>query len=307
MKNAIKQLGIIALVAIIGFSMTACGGGDDGGGGGGGTGGGGTGGGGSGNETIAVIGVSLDKTFISIPVESTETLTATIEPENATNKAVTWSSSNESIATVSNGTVTAVAEGRATITVTTADSSRTATCAITVTYKFEYDIGDTGPGGGKIFYRSAEGFTVQMENTAENYTAHYLEAAPADMSDKLAWASQEFSKTRIYAYNEAIGYGRKNTAMILATDANAPAAKSCKEYSNNGKTDWFLPSREELKELYKKRTYFDNLKTEDNSYYYYSTEYAGTNDRAESIDFGDGLTNTDYKTYKFFVRAIRAF
>ena len=62
----------------------------------------------------------------------TEKLTATVEPDNATNKNVTWTTSNAAIATVNNGEVTAKAAGTATITVTTADGNKTATCAVTV-------------------------------------------------------------------------------------------------------------------------------------------------------------------------------
>ena len=80
-------------------------------------------------------GVSLDKTSASIVVEKTLQLSATVSPSNTSNPAVTWSSSNTSIATVSNtGLVTAKALGTATITVTTADgSNKSATCQVTVT------------------------------------------------------------------------------------------------------------------------------------------------------------------------------
>jgi len=77
--------------------------------------------------------VSLNKTATSIAVGSTETLTATIQPSNATNKTVNWSSSNTAIATVSDGLVRGVAAGTANITVTTQDGNKTATCAVTVT------------------------------------------------------------------------------------------------------------------------------------------------------------------------------
>jgi hypothetical protein len=82
---------------------------------------------------VAVTGVTLNITALSLDVGGLETLIATVAPANATNKNVTWSSSAPSIATVSNGTVTAVAGGSATITVTTADGSKIAICVVTVT------------------------------------------------------------------------------------------------------------------------------------------------------------------------------
>lgn len=92
----------------------------------------------SGNFTLtigvqAVTGVTLNKNTTTIKVGGTETLTATVEPANATNKAVTWSSSDASIATVKDGVVTAVTPGTAKITVTTVDGNKTATCEVTVT------------------------------------------------------------------------------------------------------------------------------------------------------------------------------
>ncbi len=84
-------------------------------------------------DPVAVTGVSLNKTSTSLTVGSSETLTATVAPANATNQAVTWSSKNTAVATVNqNGLVTAVAAGTATITVTTADGNKTATCTVTV-------------------------------------------------------------------------------------------------------------------------------------------------------------------------------
>lgn len=87
-------------------------------------------------QKISVKGVSLNKTATTIEVGKTEKLTATVQPTNATNQKVTWSSSNTDIATVgTDGTVTANAVGTADITVTTADGSKTATCAVTVNPK----------------------------------------------------------------------------------------------------------------------------------------------------------------------------
>ena len=81
---------------------------------------------------VAVEGVSLNKTSTTIATGGTETLTLIFTPANATNKAVTWSSSNEGVATVENGVVRAVKSGTATITVTTTDGNHQATCTVTV-------------------------------------------------------------------------------------------------------------------------------------------------------------------------------
>ena len=83
---------------------------------------------------VSVTGVTLNKTALSLVAGTKGFLTATVAPANATNKTVSYTSSDSSVATVSTtGTVTAVAAGSATITVTTADGSKTATCAVTVT------------------------------------------------------------------------------------------------------------------------------------------------------------------------------
>ena len=82
-------------------------------------------------NTVAVESVTLDKSSLELTEGETATLTASVKPDNATNKTVTWSSSNQSVATVDqNGTVTAVAEGSATITAKAGDKS--ATCTVTV-------------------------------------------------------------------------------------------------------------------------------------------------------------------------------
>lgn len=82
---------------------------------------------------VPVTGVTLDKETMNLTAGSTGTLTATITPENATNKNLTWTSDKEEVATVSDGVVSAVAAGTAHITVTTADGGKTATCVVTVT------------------------------------------------------------------------------------------------------------------------------------------------------------------------------
>lgn len=92
-----------------------------------------------GDNDIHVTGVSLNKTSTTIQVGFATTLTATITPSNATNKSVTWTSSNTSVATVSStGKVSGKSAGTATITCKTNDGGYTAICIVTV----------TGSGGG---------------------------------------------------------------------------------------------------------------------------------------------------------------
>ena len=99
-------------------------------------------------EVVAVTGVTLDKTSVELTEGDETTLTATVNPDNATNKTVTWKSSDSSVATVVDGKVTAVKEGTATITVTTEDGGKTATCQVKVVEKDNDDDDNTVGGGG---------------------------------------------------------------------------------------------------------------------------------------------------------------
>jgi len=77
--------------------------------------------------------LSVDPEELTLAVGDTETITATVSPANATNKDVTWESSDDTVATVADGVVTAVAKGTATITVTTVDGGfKTDTVTVTV-------------------------------------------------------------------------------------------------------------------------------------------------------------------------------
>lgn len=120
---------------------------------------------------VNVTGVSLDLNTKTIEQDDTFQLTATISPSNASNKHISWSSGNTSIATVSNGLVTTVAAGTTTITVTTEDGNYTATCTVTVTppvyiqYKLvtaleggkTYIIANTNSGSGYALSNEAGG------------------------------------------------------------------------------------------------------------------------------------------------------
>ena len=82
---------------------------------------------------VNVTSVSLDQTSAQLNIGDTLQLVETVLPENATNKAVTWSATGEGVVSVDEGLVTAQAAGQATVTVTTADGGQTATCNINVT------------------------------------------------------------------------------------------------------------------------------------------------------------------------------
>ncbi|ERI90053.1 5'-nucleotidase protein [Clostridiales bacterium oral taxon 876 str. F0540] len=82
---------------------------------------------------VNVTGVTLDKNTLSLKPGETSQLTATVLPSNASNKNVTWSTDNPTVATVTNGLVKGVSEGKATIAVTTEDGAKTSLCVVTVT------------------------------------------------------------------------------------------------------------------------------------------------------------------------------
>ncbi len=112
--------------------------------------------------TVPVTGVSLTPASLSLFTGDTATLTATVQPSNATNQNVTWSSDKPDVATVdAAGKVTAVGAGTATITVTTEDGKKTATCTVTV----RPDIPPANPNY-RITVEATQGGTVTADPTA---------------------------------------------------------------------------------------------------------------------------------------------
>ena len=113
---------------------------------------------------VPVAGITLDKSELSLTAGGeTATLTATVLPEDATDKTVTWSSSNETVATVVGGTVTPVGEGETDITVTTAEGGYTNTCKVTVSAQETVKISNTC----KVTVSAQE--TVKISNIQVNY------------------------------------------------------------------------------------------------------------------------------------------
>ena len=127
-----------------------------------------------------VAGITLDKTTAELTEGETLTLTATVTPEDATDKTVTWTSSDETIATVKDGVVTALKAGKVTITVTsTSNSSVSATCEITVNAKV---IPATGIALDKTTAELTEGETLTLTATV----------TPEDATDKtVTWTSSD--------------------------------------------------------------------------------------------------------------------
>jgi len=129
--------------------------------------GGGGGNSGGGGETISVAGVSLNKNSMTLTAGGSETLSATITPSNATNKGVTWTSSNDAIASVSGGRVTGVAQGAATITVRTNDGGHTASCSVTMNPAPPSPIAVTGVSLNKNTMTLTVGGTEQLTHTIQ--------------------------------------------------------------------------------------------------------------------------------------------
>lgn len=126
---------------------------------------------------VNVTGVTLDQTELALKEGTDATLHATITPENATNKNLTWESNNTAVATVANGVVTAAGEGEATITVTTADGAKSASCKVTVTAGTPVPTTDLSIHQPEVYEadRAAGGYggTLTVKNGAE-YEVYYF-------------------------------------------------------------------------------------------------------------------------------------
>lgn len=128
-----------------------------------------------------VTSVSLNKNTLELYTGNSETLTATVQPEDATSQSVTWESNNIAVATVdANGKVTAEGEGEATITVKTADGNYTATCTVKVTdpvYDMTTDTTALDFGSAYTGYAQPAAQTVTVKNTGNQQVTVTLPAA----------------------------------------------------------------------------------------------------------------------------------
>jgi len=201
-------------------------------------------------------------------------------------------------------------------------TTQTTVVANPPTRTFAYKVGDVGPGGGLIFFVDAlsqfDGFT-------------YLEAAPVDIST-VAWANNTVGcfdnfnvatlcrEASVYEASQAaslrinaatIGQGSVNTTLIKTrmasgtpVDSSAFAAGLADAYVYGTTSDWYLPSINELGQMY------SNLKVKglgsfQNTYYWSSTEF-GTGSAWFILFDGGNFSNTA-KSFPFSVRPIRSF
>ncbi len=141
-------------------------------------------------DPVSVTGVSLSSREVSVSVGKTKTLSATVAPSNATNKTVTWSSSDNSVATVdSNGMVEGVAEGTATITVTTEEGAFSQTAQVTVTKN------DPVVGADELYDGAVSTGNLNGSNSSDMW---YIEV-PAGVSSMLI----EFAGSGVVGYGKA--------------------------------------------------------------------------------------------------------
>ena len=179
--------------------------------------------------SVPVTGVKLNTETLELFTGNTATLTATVEPENATNKNVTWSTSNASVATVENGVVTAVGQSSATITVTTEDGGKTATCVVTVTAA-------TVPVTGVTLSQTQASLYC---NRTPNTLALTAKVAPDNATNKaVTWTSSD-SAVATVDQNGVVTALARGTAVITATaadgsGANATCTVTVSRYSSGG-------------------------------------------------------------------------
>ena len=166
-------------------------------------------------KAISVTGIALNKTSLSLAEGEEFTLEATVTPNNATNKEISWASDNEAVATVSAvGVVKAIKAGTANITATSDDSGVNATCELTVKEKA---ISVTGIALNKTSLSLAEGeeFTLEATVTPDNAT-----------NKEITWASDNEAVVTVSSEG-VVKALRAGTASITATTVDQGKTASC--------------------------------------------------------------------------------
>ena len=166
------------------------------------------------DPVVAVTGISISKSTLSLNPGGSATLTATVSPSNATNKAVTWSSNNTSVATVdSSGKVTAKTNGTAVITVkSSANANATASCTVTVT-------------------TPTTGVTVSLESVSLNVgNTKQLTAtiSPSTASNKsVTWTSSNSAVATVNSSGLVTAKGNGTATITVKSAANSSVSDTC--------------------------------------------------------------------------------
>ena len=213
--------------------------------------------------SVPVTGVTLDKTTLELFTGGSATLTATVQPDDATNKNVTWQSDNANVATVQNGTVNAVGAGEATITVTTEDGKKTATCKVTVTqseYSISADTTALNFGSAYTGYTQPAAQMVTITNTGNQQVTVTLPTA----NDFIITAGTGFTNgsaaiepdgTSTFTVQPkaglAVGTYSENISISGTHDVNATisATFTVKQYSSGGGTPTKTPSQQAVDKI----------------------------------------------------------
>lgn len=175
---------------------------------------------------VSVTGVTIEGGKPTLGVSETLRLTAKVVPENATNQAVTWTSSDPTVASVENGVVTGLkAGGPVTITVTTADGGKTATCAVTVVLVQKPVTGvRIEPVGLVVQSKQGKTLSLEREGQREIPTVTVLPADAADTS--VNWSTSDEKVAGIES-GAITAKGPGTATVTVASNANPNAVDSC--------------------------------------------------------------------------------
>lgn len=169
----------------------------------------------------------------------------------------------------------------------------------------EYQIGDTGPGGGIVFLVSVEPFPCGVDLLQE---CNYLEAAPGSSEVRRGWADVPRLEMEVDGADATgIGTGWTNTSDIIKqgnTDPVTSAAAYADSYEYSGKDDWYLPSRDEFKALYEQRDVVGEFSGAD---YWSSSEVSPKMAWSHYFHQGHPLLPHPKNHYTHLIRPIRAF